>query len=102
MDEAKGVPNSEVFLWLWTNVEREANNNSLLYTRRDIQGPEIKFRFVFFPLQMLRFSGIGGQNEQKFGELLTWPKVRSPPNNISKSVHRDLRNATFEGEKTQT
>ena len=35
------------------------------------QSPEFKFRFVFFTLQMLRFSALCGPNEQKFGELLT-------------------------------
>ena len=35
------------------------------------QSPEFKFRFVFFRLQMLRFSALSGPNEQKFGELLT-------------------------------
>ena len=35
------------------------------------QCPEFKFRFVFFRLQMLRFSALCGPNEQKFGELLT-------------------------------
>ena len=28
------------------------------------------FKFVIFPLQMLRFSALCGPNEQKFGELL--------------------------------
>ena len=28
---------------------------------------------------MLRFLALCGPNEQKFGELLTWPKVISPP-----------------------
>ena len=35
------------------------------------QSPEFKFRFVFFCLQMLRFSALCGPNEQKLGELLT-------------------------------
>ena len=35
------------------------------------QCPEFKFRFIFFRLQMLRFSAHCGPNEQKFGELLT-------------------------------
>jgi len=35
------------------------------------QSPEFKFGFVFFRLQMLRFSALCGPNEQKFGELLT-------------------------------
>ena len=35
------------------------------------QCPEFKFRFVFFRLQMLRFSALCEPNEQKFGELLT-------------------------------
>ena len=35
------------------------------------QSPEFKFRFVFFPLQMLRFSALCGPNEQNFGKLLT-------------------------------
>ena len=42
------------------------------------QSPEFKFRFVFFRLQMLCFSALCGPNEQKFGELLTWPKVITP------------------------
>ena len=40
--------------------------------------PEFKFRFVFFRLQMLRFSTLCGPNEQKFGEILTWLKVITP------------------------
>ena len=37
-----------------------------------IQGESgFKFRFVFFRLQMLRFSALCGPNEQKFSELLT-------------------------------
>ena len=32
--------------------------------------PEFKFRFVFFRLQMLRFSALCGPNDQKFDELL--------------------------------
>ena len=43
-----------------------------------VQSPEFKFRFVFFRLQMLRFSALGGPNEETFGELLTWPKVITP------------------------
>ena len=43
------------------------------------RSPEFKFRFVFSLLQMLRFSALCGPNEQKFGEVLTWPKVISPP-----------------------
>ena len=39
------------------------------------QSPEFKFRFVFFRLEMLCFSALCWPNEQKFGELLTWPKV---------------------------
>ena len=66
----------------------------------DEQCPEFKFRFVFSPLKMLRFSALCGPNEQTFGELLTRPKVMTPSK--SKSVHRELRNATFEGEKVQT
>ena len=34
-----------------------------------VQCPELEFRFVFFPLQMLRFSALSGPNEQTFGEL---------------------------------
>ena len=30
---------------------------------------------------MLRFSALGWPNEQKFGELLTWPKVITPSKN---------------------
>ena len=45
-----------------------------------VQRPEVKFRFVFFPLQMLRISALCGPNEQKFGELLTWPRVISSSN----------------------
>ena len=41
------------------------------------QCPEVKFN-LFFRLQMC-FSALGGPNEQKFGELLTRPKVISPP-----------------------
>ena len=36
-----------------------------------LQCPEFKFKFIFFHLQMLRFSAFCGPNEQKFGELLT-------------------------------
>ena len=36
---------------------------------RYAQSPEFKFRFVFFRLQMLRFSALCGPHEQKFGEL---------------------------------
>ena len=43
------------------------NRHVVLYD----QSPEFKFRFVFFRLQMLRFSALCGPNEQKFGELLT-------------------------------
>ena len=35
-----------------------------------VQGPEVKFRFVFFRLQMLRFSAFCGPNVQKFDEFL--------------------------------
>jgi len=34
---------------------------------------------LWFLLQMLRFSALCGPNEQKFGEILTWPKVISRP-----------------------
>ena len=46
------------------------------------QSTEVEFRLVFFPLQMFCFSALCGPNEQKFGELLTWPKVISPPPQI--------------------
>jgi len=39
--------------------------------KHEQQSPEVKFKFVFFQLQMLRFSALCGPNEQKFGELLT-------------------------------
>ena len=49
------------------------------FTVTDNQSPAIKFKFVFFSLQMLCFLALRGPNEQKFVELLTCPKVISPP-----------------------
>ena len=74
-------------------------NNAFVF--RD-QSSEFKFRFVFFRFQMLCFSALCWPNEQKFGTLLTWPKGISPHPKFAKSVHRELRNATFEGEKMPT
>ena len=67
-----------------------------------LHSPEFKFRFVFFRLQMLRFSALCGPNLQKFGELFNLTLGHNSLNIFAKSVHRELRNATFEGEKTQT
>ena len=36
------------------------------------QSQAIKFKFVFFPLQMLRFSALCGQIKKNLGNL--WPK----------------------------
>ena len=46
------------------------------------QRPEVKFKFVFLSLQMFCFSNLCGPNEQKFGELLTLPKVITPSKNL--------------------
>ena len=67
----------------------------------DNQCPEFKFRLVFFRLQMLRFSALCGQIWQNFCGSLR--EVKLKVHQISAHlVNRELRNATFEGEKTQT
>ena len=49
---------------------------------------------------MLRFSALCGPNEQKFGELLTWPKVMSPPKFLPNLSTDGQDNATFEAKNT--
>ena len=51
---------------------------------------------------MLRFSALCGPNEQKFGELLTWPKVITPSKCLPNLSTESWETQTFEGEKTQT
>jgi len=49
---------------------------------------------VFF-LQKLRFSALCWPNQQKFGTLLTWPKVISPPKYLPNLSTDGQENATF-------
>ena len=55
------------------HVERRGGGGGRKWAKMEgnDQSPEFKFRFVFFGLQMLRFSALCGPNEQKFGEHFT-------------------------------
>ena len=52
-------------------------------------------RVSVFSLQKFRFSALWWPNQQKFGTLLTWPKVISPPKNLPNLSADGQENATF-------
>ena len=67
---------------MWYTCSTFARLWLILVRRWDQRWPMTRVRklnlSLFFCLQMLRFSALCGPNEQKFGELLNWPKVMTP------------------------
>ena len=66
-----GAPGWQRCLCHYSSYVKDVISSLELVYVMDEQSTDFKFRFVFFHLQMLRFSALCGPNEQNFGELLT-------------------------------